>query len=155
MVVKVQENAAARVAPDWPVAAVLMVTVYGVEYASGEEGVNVAVLPLTATVPETVGEMLIAPAIDVATIGSENVALIAVPGAALLFPRPGQSNVPTPHLYFPGGAPVKGLTVSLRFAAADAARDDHPQEKGETPSLTESFPKGAPSGVKANPLRDR
>jgi hypothetical protein len=54
-----------------------MVAVYFVEYASAALGLNVVVAPLVVTVPATGGEMLNeAPSNELATIGSEKVALM-------------------------------------------------------------------------------
>jgi hypothetical protein len=89
-VVKVQLYAAASGPPAWPVAAVVIVAVYAVSYASSTWGVNVAVLPLVVTVPLTAGEMVnVLPSIELATIASENVALMVVPRATAAAPFAG------------------------------------------------------------------
>jgi len=94
-VVKVQDAFAASAFPAISVAAVVMVAVYCVFNASAALGVNVAVLPATATVPATAvppvvvrNRKLVAFSV-LSCIGSENVTVGAVPIATLVAPLAG------------------------------------------------------------------
>jgi hypothetical protein len=86
-VVNVQTKSAARLFPARSSTPVVTLAVYVVAYASGEDGVKVAVVPFSVTVPVTgpapVRRTVVVETLAVAT-ASENVAVTVVPTATFV-----------------------------------------------------------------------